>query len=263
MADPTYQGYARIERNIKRYFRASANPGTVDEWSIADAVWEGERYLSDLIVESGVHWANKSKVIDDTADSFGTQIGYQMHRYFFEQDLGITDIAKVVGLWRTDPDMGQTDQRISYAYTDAGRSTLRDAGSLAGPSGEFYTDEMDENAEGHPEQSIILFNKGHSISGGHLRIAYWLAPPPVEVEWFTEVDSAGNIGRKPPFPPVLWTYIMNYAKWVITEQTGDVDRRVALAQRFGGRTGLTNRLRMWLGTFQSSEPIHVEDTFVD
>jgi hypothetical protein len=250
-------GYRRFQLNCQRYFRASSNVGTVDDDSIADAIWEGERWMHDLIVESGTAWAVKRTVIDDSA--LGTQIELGVHELFINSVLGITDLAKVQQLWRVDPNNLMVSGRISYLYSESTQEHVRSPGSLIGPSGEFYTESGGVNASGRQEASILIYNKGTAMEGGSLRVDYWWVPQVVQTAWFTETDASGNVGRIPDLPEVLWSPILNYAKWVLTEQTGDTDRRNALARRFHGEAGLTKRVRQWLSNFQTEESVHVRD----
>lgn len=253
------EGYQRQLKNLRRYFRAEVNSGAVDDQTCADGLWEGTSYIIDLIIESGIYWSQRKQTIDDT--NLGTEIDFQVHELFIKKDLGITDMAKITRLWRVDPNKKLVRGRIPYVIDDRSGHLLRDPGSLVGPAGEFYSESSDVTSDGNQEQSILLYNKGTALEGGHLHIEYWWSPPPLTVEDLYETDANGNFTKGPSVPEKMWVHILNYAKWVIAEQTGDIDKQEALARRFGGSDGIKNRVREFLGEFQTGDPRYVHDQY--
>lgn len=254
----TVDGYAWMKRSIEQYFRAKKNPGMIDADVVADGITDAETWMMAEVLESHVDWNTKYTVVDDTTPAKGTEIDYQIRRLFIEEDLGITDFARAERLWRVSPDKSATRLPISYIATGA-NEYIRGQGSLIAPDGEFYSEGGAVNALGNWEQAFYIINWNTIFPDSELGIEYHWYPPIVKTDWFTETDASGNLTKGPPFPRALWPHILHYAKWSIAETTGDTAKLIALGHRFKGRNGIQDRVRAFLGQFQTGETEYVED----
>ncbi len=261
MTTPAVSGYAWMSRNLDKFFRSEANSGVVDDYVKADAITLAERMIHDEILASHVHWCVKSTVIDDVGGSLGADEDYQVRRLLFDTDLGITDLAKVARLWRVDAGAATIPVRIHYIPDDSGSEFIQTTGSLVGTGAEFWTETGAFNVSSVWEMGILLYNWGLAKEGGHLKVDYWWTPPLVEADWFSEVDASGNFSKAPPFPRAMWPYILEYAKWVVADTTGDIAKSRALARRWSSKGGMQEKVREFLGQFQTSGAEYVRDTF--
>jgi len=261
MATPSYDGYAWMKRNIKRYFRAVANPGAVDDVVIAEGITQGERMAHDEIMLSMVPWAVKAVTVDDVGGSLGTAYDYNARLLLIETDLGITDLARLRRLWRVSADQSTTPSLLGHIADETAHPGLADVNYMDCPTGESWTEFGADNASGNYEPGIIIFNWGQSLTGSRLKAEYWWCPPVVDPDWLDEVDANGNYTKGPPFPRPLWVPIQDYAKWCIAEITGDIDKQRALARRWKSKGGIQEMVREYLARFQTGEPQYVKDTF--
>lgn len=258
-------GWAMLQKQIRRFTRTVDNDGAVTDELIAWALTEGQQALFDLVLESDVEWSIKNATIDDTASSFGTETEFKQHRYFIETDLGITDLARVRRIWRVDPNNERQSQPVFHVDKMMDAMRIKDLGStlsLLGNEGWIHDGDV-EPTSGNHEMAITIFNRYSALSGGHLKINYWFHPPNVVVNDFYEVDDSGDLTNRPVLPRTTWPAIMNYAQLVILETVEDQYKNHSLWRRMSGTDGVIKRARSSLARFQTGEPEYGEDTFSD
>ena len=265
MATQTVDGWPMLQQQIRRFTRTVNNDGAVDDNLIAWALSEGQQALFDLVLESDVEWALKNVTVDDTSDSFGTEIEYKQHRYFIEKDLGITDLARIRRIWRVDPSSKTQSQPITNIDRILDIQRVKGLGStlsLLGNEG-WSLDGDIESVSGNHQLSLMIINKGAAMSDGHIKINYWFYPPNVVTDDFYEVDTGGDLTNRPVLPRSTWPAIMNYAQLVILETIEDQYKNHSLWRRMNGVDGVLKRVRSSLARFQTGEPEYGADTFSD
>lgn len=266
MAVQTVDGWPMLYKQVRRFTRTVSNDGAVDDELIAWAFTEGQQALHDLMLASDVEWAIKNVIVDDTAESFGTEVEYRQHRYFIEKDLGITDLARVRRIWRVD-DTNKTVRSQPVINMDRmlDIQRVKDVGSVLSLLGnEGWTLDGDiESVSGAQQMSINIINRYSAMAGGFLKINYWLQPPNVTTADFFEVDTSGNLTNRPVLPRSTWPAIMNYATLVILETVEDQYKNHSLWRRMNGPEGVLARAKSNLVRFQTGEPEYGVDTFGD
>ena len=252
-------GWAEMERDIRAYFRTTKNFGLLTPETIAAALTEGESMVHDIVLESRINWAIKTVEIDD--EEIGTSIFGNTRRFLIEDDLGILDFARAKDLWRLPESADGDPAQFGYVESESAEDHHAEGRFLSGTNAERYNETGAVNADGEHQLAIQVFNwrtGGNAL--GDLRIEYFYTPAAVNPDWFTEADSSGNLLRKPALPRQVWPHIKNYAKFVLCEVTGDIDKHRFLRNRLNGRTGTLNRLREFLSNFQSGAAVYVVDT---
>ena len=237
MATQTVDGWAMLERQVRRFTRTVNNDGAVDDELIAWAFTEGQQALHDIMLASDVEWAVKNVIVDDTDTSFGTEVEYKQHRYFIEKDLGITDLARVRRIWRVDEDnKAVRSQPLINMDRILDIQRVKDIGStLALLGNEGWTLDGDvESVSGAHQMSINIFNRYAAMAGGQIKINYWLQPPNVTPADFSTVDASGDLTNRPVLPRSTWPAIMNYAALVILETVEDQYKNHSLWRRMNG-----------------------------
>ncbi len=261
MATQVVAGWPKMKDGLRRFFRSSANPGLVDDYTIADALTEAESALSDLVIESGVGWLIKSVEVDDVGSSLGVAYGQNGRFLLVEQDLGLTDFCRIKKLYRKQADTGGL-LGLNYLGNDNDAASLADPAWIGGRAGaESWIESGGLNTAGRHEPGIRIINWNTLSVNAPLVVDYWFTPPDVDVDWFTETDASGDLTRRPSLPRQMDYFILNYAKLVIAEQTGDIAKLRALQNRFNGRGGILERVRGQLNTFQSEDSEYVQDVF--
>lgn len=255
-------GWRRLYDQVRRFTRTLRDPGAVSDDLIAWAFTEAEDKIHNLVMESGVPWNIKNTVVDDTATSFGTQMSLNVHRYFLEEDLGITDLAKVRMLWRTDPTNAVLEAPVPHLDTIFSPASGVTYGSiLATLNVEAWIEDGDINASGVPDMALRLYNRYNAMAGGSLNVNYWFVPTPVDPDFFYEVNAGGAYTRRPSMHQKCWPSIVNYAEIIILETTEDMYKGNSLWRRFNGPSGVLQELRGYLSRFQTDETEYIQDTF--
>lgn len=259
MAQQVITGWPLIHDNIRRWSRTVKADGAIDADSIADACNTALQVVDDVIIGSGQPWAIRSKVIADITGNLGTNVEFKTRRLFMEEDLGITDLAKVYRLWRVDPN-NQIISRPIYHCGKAGSENVNNGGWLSIWGCERWREDGDFNADSNYDMSVLIYNWGEAIAGGSLKVTYWFTPATITADVFTDTDSSGDRTTRPPVPKKLWNGIEDYAKLVLLETMGDQYKQNALWQRLRGPDGVVERLKTLCGSFQLGEANTVEDT---
>jgi hypothetical protein len=255
-------GIPWIYENIRRWSRTTTVKGAVDDDTIADAYNVAVGVFDDLVIESNVPWATREATANDLGLNLGTETEFKTRRLFLETDLGITDCARVRRLWRSDSTKQLLGQPIFYIdmvgpeNVDAGRM-------VSSYNDERWTESGDIDSDGNADMAVLIYNWGNSLNGGHLRINYWFTPELITADDFFAVDKDGDRTKRPPLPRKLWVPIMEYAKLVILETTGDDYKSSAIWRRYAGPSGILERVRTVLASFQSGEAVFIEDTMTD
>jgi len=265
MAAQVVDGWAMLQQQTKRFTRTVKNRGAVDDGLIAWAYTEGQQALFDLVLESDVEWALKNVTVDDSASSFGTEVEFKQHRYFIETDLGITDLVRVRRVWRVDPNNEAQSQPMIHMDRVMDVQRVKDLGStlsLMGNEGWSLDGDL-EPVSGNHELALMIFNKGTSMAGGHIKLNYWFQPENVLETDFYQVDANGDLTKRPALPRNTWPAIMNYAHLVILETIEDQYKNHSLWRRMNGVDGVLARARSSLARFQTGEPVYGQDTFGD
>ena len=265
MAPQVVDGWAMLHKQIRRFTRTVKNDGAVDDDLIAWALTEAQQAIFDLALESDVEWVLKSTTVDDTADSFGTEVEYRQHRYFIEKDLGITDLVRVRRVWRVDPNKQAVSQPIVNMDRVLDAQRRKEAGSaLSVWASEGWALDGDiEPTSGKHQISLMMYNRLSAMADGHIKINYWFHPSNVLTTDFYEVDSSGDLTNRPVLPRSTWPAIMNYAQLVILETIEDQYKNHSLWRRMNGVDGVLMRVRGSLSRFQTGEPEYGHDTFSD
>lgn len=247
-----------IHDNLRRWSRTVKSDGSVTDEAMADACGEAQSQINAIAIESGVPWVVKNKQVADGA--LGTTIGYQRRRFFIEENLAITDLAKVRSIWRVDSSNSSPGWPIHHfdnEGTEAERSqNLLTVSSIGGR--EMWTESGDLNAAGNHEQTILLYNWRANATGYDLAIEYWFNPPLVTVDDFTEIDASGNSAARPALPRASWPALLAYAKLVLLETMGDDYKAMALWRRYNGPAGILEQLRNQFSSFQTGESTFVQ-----
>lgn len=255
---PTIDGWMLIHDNLRRWSRTVKSDGVCTPEAIADACGEAQSQIVAIAIESGVPWTVKNISIADSA--LGTTVGYQRRRFFIEEDLGITDLAKVRSIWRIDSNNqspGWPIHHFDNEGTEAERSqNLLTVSSIGGR--EMWTESGDANSDGNPEQTILLYNWGANATGYNLSIEYWYNPPLVTVDDFTAIDASGNSTARPSLPRAAWPALQAYAKLVLLETMGDDYKANAMWRRYNSPAGILEQLRNQFSSFQTGESTFVQ-----
>jgi Arc/MetJ family transcription regulator len=255
-------GLAWIFENIRRWSRTTVVKGAVDDDTIADACNVALQQIDDLIIESAVPWAIRNVIVDDIGLQKGTYTEFKTRRLFLEQDLGITDCARVRRIWRAD-DVNQ-NMGTPLRHVDLVGPENSDRGNtLANLGEECWTEDGDFDASGNADSAILIYNWGATSPAQKLKINYWFTPPLLLVDDFFATDTNGDRTKRPPVPRKMWVPLMEYAKLVILETTGDDYKSAALWRRYGGPAGILERVRMLLSAFQVGEEVFVQDRMTD
>ncbi len=258
----TTDGWGLIYDGIRRWSRTVKSPGSIEDEAIADACNKGLQVVDNLVIESGQPWAVRSKVIDDQGGSLGTDVEFKTRRLFIEQDLGITDLAKVHRLWRVDLTNATISKPIFHC-DQTGPENI-DRGNYVNRWGdERWREDGEFNDDGNYDSTILLYNWGQAMADGALKVTYWFTPALITKDVFTDMEEDGSRVSRPPLPRKLWPFIEEYAKLVLLEQMGDAYKTASLWSRWNGKSGLEAQCRLLVGSFQLGEPNHVHDVFVD
>ncbi len=254
-------GWPSMYRNIRRFFRVEDNPGLVDDVTIADSLSEAESALSDLVLESGVGWLVKTLLVNDVGLNLGKAFGRNGRFLFLIQDLALTDPVRIKMLYREHPNTSDLIP-IAYVGTDSDAADVSDPAWYSGrKGGEMWIESGDLNTAGNHELGIRILNWNTTVTNAQLRVDYWFTPPVVDVAWFTETDASGDLKRSPSLPRQMWPFILNNAKLIIAEQTGDLGKIKVLNSRILSPAGVLNRIREQLSNFQSEGSEVVTDVF--
>jgi hypothetical protein len=255
----TVTGYAAFEREIREWSRTGTVQGAVTPETVAYAINKAQQNVHDLCLESGMPWCIRNVVVDDIGDDLGTESEQGVFRLFIETDLGITDLARVRRLWRIPATAG-AGRGVRLPHIETVGAASNDLNAFGAVSEERWTEDGDFNDDGDHEMSIILFNRGTALEGGHLKVNYWFTPADITPDVFYEEDDDGNLTARPPMPRKVWDSIVDYAKLVILETTGDDYKRNALWARLHGPAGVLERLRGNLAAFQTGDASYVDDS---
>lgn len=244
-----------MRQQTLRFTRSLRNQGAVNDDLIAYAYTEAQQMVQRLAVEAGVRWAVKSSSIDDVGLSLGTESAPDERLLLVESDLGITDLMKIDRLWRLGDDSETSPLMIPYVPS---------AGTTAPLilDSEVWTEAGGNNGDGNFETAIRILNWGLE-SSGDLRVDYWFSPPTVTPEFFTELDANGNYTKKPTLPRPVWTDMLNYSHLLILETTDDQSKAMSIWRRFQGPAGIEQRLRNFLGTFQTGSSETAIDRYAE
>jgi hypothetical protein len=262
MAAQIVSGWALAADNIRRWSRTVKSNGAITDESIADAGNTAAQVVQGIILESGQPWSIRSKTIDDVGTSLGVYAEYRTRRLFIEQDLGITDLTKVMKLWRVSADASEISHPI-YHCQETGPENIDRGTWLARYGDERWREDGDFNTAGNYDMSVLLYNWGESLAGGKLKITYWFTPAQITKDVFSAVDANGDRTSRPPFPKQFWIPLQEYMKLVLLETMGDQYKTSALWARWGGTSGLEKHLRTLAGSFQLGESNTVKDSFID
>jgi hypothetical protein len=260
MATQIVEGYQRMDRDLKHYFRSEFNAKLIDEQAIANALWESENHFLHMIAEARVHWMIRQRTFDDTALS-ETEPG--LRQLFIKTDIGITDHYRIARIWRKDSDGLLNRVPIDYVPSASAVATTVNPSVRVGSSYEMWTESGDFNANGIHEQQIWFFNPEAGFPGGVLLIEYWFVPPRVTVDILNETDANGDFTKEPMFNQVLHIPILNYAKWVLAELAEEPGKIASLQMRFGGAQGIDRQVENLLGQFQTDTQELVRDVYGD
>lgn len=255
-------GWPLIYQNIRRWSRTVRSDGAIDPDAIADACNEALHTLHDLIIEAGQPWAIKTEVIADVTGDLGTTTEFQTRKLFIEEDLGITDLAKIYRLWRVDP-TNQIISRPIFHCGSAGPENVERGSWIARWGDERWREDGGFNGDGNYDMAVLIYNWGTALQGGSLSVTYWFSPATITESVFTDTDANGDLTTRPQVPPKLWPFLQNYAKLVLLETTGDAYKTNALWQRFRGPDGLVQRARTLLGSMQLGEANYARDSLAD
>lgn len=255
-------GLAWIFDNLRRWSRTTAVKGALEDENLADAVNEAIQQIDDLVIESAIPWATRNATIDDVGQSKGFEIEYKTRRLFLEQDLGITDCARVRRIWRIDAGNQAVGKPIPY-IDRVGPENVDSLRVTTAFNEERWTEDGDIDASGNADMAILMYNWGSGLSIGKLRVNYWFTPPLVTVDDFYETDANGDRTKRPPLPRKMWPHIITYAKLQLLETTGDDYRSAALWRRYHGPAGVLERVKTVLQAFQVGDPVFVDDTLMD
>jgi hypothetical protein len=248
----------------RRFSRTVQNPGAVSDDLVAYAYTEALDVMHDLAMESAIPWSVRNAIIDDIGQDLGTQTEFATHRYFIESDLGITDLARPRRLWRVDTNNELVSQPMIHVDKLLETKRVQDLGAVISLMGqEGWTEDGDFNTDDLPEQAIIVYNRGLLMANGHLKVNYWFNMPIVTPDDFYEVDSSGNLTKKPPLPRKVWPAILNYAHLIILETVEDQFKGHFLWRRLSGTHGVIERVKGFFQRFEDGDPDYGDDTFGD
>lgn len=255
-------GLAWIFENLRRWSRTNIVKGAIEDENIADAVNEAIQQIDDMVIESAVPWATRNATIADVSNNLGTEVEFKTRRLFIEQDLGITDLARVRRIWRLDPGNATVSKPIPY-IDRIGPENVDSVRVTTAFNEERWTEDGDIDASGNADMAIMIYNWGQGLNIGSLRVNYWFTPPLVAVDDFYATDANGDRTKRPTLPRKMWPHILTYAKLVILETTGDDYRSTAIWRRYSGPAGVLERVKTVLQAFQVGEPVFVDDTLMD